>query len=259
MSSSPDLPSKAVTSVDSWAELKQWTPARIAQVRVGGSLALREVLDFKLSHARARDAVHQVFQIEDMRRELETLPLNVLELTSQAKDRFEYLQRPDRGRRLSAESSEKCVEQSQKEGAVDLVIILADGLSATATHKQAIPVVRELLNLLSSWKCAPIVLIPLARVAVQDEVGELLRSRLALILLGERPGLGSPDSLGAYLVHGPKLGNTDAERNCLSNIRQGGMSPRTAAYQLFQLLTQARELGYSGVNLKAGDTVARLI
>jgi len=231
---------------DSDHPLKQWTSARVGTGRTGGSLPHRELLRFRLDHAKARDAVHESFDPVSLAAELEALS-NLLLAPSQAPDRATYLQRPDLGRSLSPEARERL---ASAHGDYDLVIILADGLSATAAHRQGPPLIRAILPLLDNWTLAPLVLAPFARVALQDEIGQALGAKAALILLGERPGLGSPDSLGAYLVHGPKPGNTDAKRNCVSNIRPEGLPPAAAAHRISWLLHESRRLGFSGVDLK---------
>jgi len=227
--------------------LKQWTNARVGTGRAGGSLLHRELLHFRLDHARARDAVHAPFDPVSLAAELEPLGHPILLSPSQAGDRAIYLQRPDLGRRLSAEASDRL---SSHRGDYDLVIILADGLSSTAAHRQGPPLLGALLPLLENWSLSPLIIAPYARVALQDEIGHVLGARAALILLGERPGLGSPDSLGAYLVHDPKPGNTDAKRNCVSNIRPEGLPPAAAAHRISWLLHESRRLGFSGVDLK---------
>jgi ethanolamine ammonia-lyase small subunit len=227
--------------------LKQWTSARVGTGRTGGSLPHGELLRFRLDHAKARDAVHEPFDPASLAAELEPLAHPLLLAPSQAGDRATYLQRPDLGRRLSPDGRERLVAAK---GDYDLVLILADGLSATASHRQAPPLLRALLPLLANWSLAPLVIAPFARVALQDEIGQALGARSALILLGERPGLGSPDSLGAYLVHDPKPGNTDAMRNCVSNIRPEGLPAVAAAHRISWLLHESRRLGFSGVDLK---------
>lgn len=229
--------------------LKRWTDARVALGRSGGSLPHRALLDFRLSHARARDAVHQAFDPAALALELEPLGLPILLAPSLAPDRVSYLQRPDLGRQLSPDGQERLTHQHRPEG-FDLALILSDGLSAEAAHRQVPTLLAALLPLLKQWTLAPLVIAPFARVALQDEIGSLLGARAALILLGERPGLGSPDSLGAYLVHSPKSGNTDADRNCVSNIRQAGLPPAAAALRICWLLEESRRLGFSGVDLK---------
>jgi ethanolamine ammonia-lyase small subunit len=234
--------------------LRKWTSARVALGRAGGSLPHRELLDFRLSHARARDAVHQPFDPATLALELECHGRPLLLAPSKALDRPTYLQRPDLGRQLSPESMERLKEHRTDAG-FDLVVILSDGLSAAAAHLQGPPVIATLLPLLDAWTLAPLVIAPFARVALQDEIGHALGARTALILLGERPGLGSPDSLGAYLVHHPRPGNSDANRNCVSNIRPAGLPPAAAAHRISWLLLESRRLGFSGVDLKdSSDT-----
>lgn len=235
--------------------LKQWTSARVGTGRSGGSALHRELLRFRLDHARARDAVHAPFDPASLAADLEPLGHPLLLAPSQAGDSATYLQRPDLGRKLSLQALELL---SPYRGDYDLVIILADGLSATAAHRQAPPLLGTLLPLLQDWSLAPLVIAPYARVALQDEIGHVLGARAALILLGERPGLGSPDSLGAYLVHNPKPGNTDANRNCVSNIRPEGLPTAAAAHRISWLLHESRRLGFSGVDLKDTSDAAPL-
>ncbi|WP_367874927.1 ethanolamine ammonia-lyase subunit EutC [Luteolibacter sp. Populi] len=229
--------------------LRQWTDARVALGRAGGSVPCRSLLDFRLSHARARDAVHRDFDPAALAVELEASGLPLLLAPSRATDRASYLQRPDLGRCLSEGAREALATAVVPEG-YDLVIILSDGLSADAAHVQGPPLLQALLPLLEGWRLAPLVIAPFARVALQDEIGAVLGARAALILLGERPGLGSPDSLGAYLIHGPHPACTDADRNCVSNIRPAGLPPGAAALRIAWLLHEARRLGFSGVDLK---------
>ncbi len=234
---------------DPWQILREYTPARIALGRSGGSAPTQECLDFKLAHARARDAVNEAFEINQLAMEIESLGAKSICVCSQALDHTTYLKRPDLGRRLDSESETILRQQA---GRYDLVVLVSGGLSALAAHRQTKPVLEPLLLKLGSdgWKLAPVVLVDFARVALQDPVGQLLNAKLALILLGERPGLGSPDSLGAYLVFEPRLGNTDANRNCVSNIRPEGLAPAAAADTLYYLLSQAKQKGISGIALK---------
>lgn len=236
-------------SEDLGPSLRQWTDARVALGRTGGSVPYRALLDFRLSHARARDAVHQAFDPGALASDLSPLGLPVRQIRSQARDLAVFLQRPDLGRRLES-GSRATLEAERKTEGFDLAIILGDGLSATATRHHGPAVVKALLPLLPGWSLAPLVIASFSRVGLQDEIGAALGARAALILLGERPGLGAPDSLSAYLVHGPKPGNTDADRNCVSNIRPAGLSPEIAAGRIAWLLLEARRLGFSGVDLK---------
>ena len=232
---------------DPWARLRSLTPARIALGRAGGSVPTRELLDFQLAHALARDAVHQPFDPARLERDLAGLGHPIVHVTTEAADRETYLLRPDLGRRLSEEGRTKLGEAGE---ACDLSIVLSDGLSALAAHRQIPAVLGHWLPMLGSLKVAPWVIAPLGRVAVEDEVGQLQRARVAVILLGERPGLGSPDSLGAYVVFDPRPGRTDAERNCVSNIRPEGLAPGKAVELLQYLVTETLRRGVSGVGLK---------
>lgn len=245
-----------------WGALRQLTAARIAQGRAGVSLPTQAHLAFQLAHAQARDAVHLGLDAQAMTAALATLGGPVLALDSAAPDRATYLQRPDLGRRLSAASRQALIEHSGPEldtaeddpaaRSHDLAVVVADGLSALATGRHALPLLQALLPGLraAGWRLAPIALVRQARVAVADEVGQLLRARLVLILIGERPGLSSPDSLGAYLTWMPRVGRTDAERNCVSNIRPEGLAGPDAAAKLRYLLDEAASRQLSGVALK---------
>jgi ethanolamine ammonia-lyase small subunit len=236
---------------DAWRQLGAATPARIALGRAGGSLPTHDWLDFKSAHAAARDAVHNEFDAERMAHELTGLNLQTLIVESAAPDRATYLQRPDLGRKLSDDSRRRLQQLSLPQRPA-LAIIVSDGLSALAVHRQAPPLIATLMPLLhaAGMTISPIVIARFGRVALQDEIGELLGAQLALILLGERPGLGSPDSLGAYLVYDPKPGNTDGCRNCVSNIRPEGLPIDAAAETLRYLLTESLLRRLSGVDLK---------
>jgi ethanolamine ammonia-lyase small subunit len=236
---------------DAWRQLGATTPARIALGRAGGSLPTHEWLDFKSAHAAARDAVHNEFDAERLAQELAALNLDTLIVQSAAHDRAAYLQRPDLGRKLSDDSRRRLPQLSLPQRPT-LAIIVSDGLSALAVHRQAPPLLATLMPLLhaAGMTRVPIVIARFGRVALQDEIGQLLGAQLALILLGERPGLGSPDSLGAYLVYDPKPGNTDGRRNCVSNIRPEGLPIVAAADTLHYLLTESLRRRLSGVDLK---------
>jgi len=232
---------------DPWSRLRALTPARIALGRAGGSAPTRELLNFQLAHALARDAVHHPFDPIRLERDLSHLKHAIVHVTTQAPDRQTYLLRPDLGRHLSPDGRSKLADLPAEH---DLSIILSDGLSALAAHRQIPAVLTAWFPKLCALKVAPLTIVPLARVAVEDEVGQLQRSRIAVILLGERPGLGSPDSLGAYLVLNPQPGRTDADRNCDSNIRPEGLAPTAAVESLHYLVTQSLQRGVSGVALK---------
>jgi ethanolamine ammonia-lyase small subunit len=220
--------------------------ARISLGRVGQSLPTKELLAFQLAHAKARDAV-----LTDLNcflfAEYEPLILH-----SAAPNRAVYLRRPDLGRRLA---DPNLIQR----GDYDAVLILADGLSATAVHRHAGPVLDALLPLLEGWKLAPMFIVEQGRVAIADEIGELLGARMSVILIGERPGLSSPDSLGAYLTWSPRVGRNDAERNCVSNIREEGLKPALAAQRIAMLMSAARGQRISGVTLKSLSAEAELL
>lgn len=243
---------------DPWTALRAHTPARIALGRSGASLPTHEVLAFSLAHAQARDAVHTAFSSKAVAEAVEGLGLPTLSVDSAAPDRATYLRRPDLGRRLSDASRALLVNRPPKP--VDLAIVVADGLSSTAVHAHAAPLIAALLPLVRAegWSLAPVVIANQARVALGDEVGERLSARLALLLVGERPGLSSPDSLGAYLTFAPRIGLTDAARNCVSNIRGEGLSYAAAAFKLAWLAREALRLGESGVALKDESDTALL-
>ncbi|WP_421934387.1 ethanolamine ammonia-lyase subunit EutC [Phenylobacterium sp.] len=244
---------------DPWTHLAALTPARIALGRAGPALPTREVLALSLAHAQARDAVHAPFDVDAMAASLEALGQPTLQVTSAAPDRATYLRRPDLGRRLSAESRE-ALEAWPSRGA-DLVIVVADGLSSAAVHAHAAPLVAALAPYVAraGWRLGPVVVASQGRVALGDEIGQVLEAAMVAVLVGERPGLSSPDSLGAYLTHGPRVGRTDAERNCISNIRPAGLSYEEAAFKLAWHVAEARRLGLTGVGLKDESDLIALI
>jgi ethanolamine ammonia-lyase small subunit len=253
----PSLPARP----DPWTALRAHTPARIALGRAGGSLPTAARLDFLLAHARARDAVQASFDVAALGQALAAAGIAHTVAASGATDRATYLARPDLGRRFAEASRQELAARAPDWNRPDLAVIVSDGLSAPATQRHAVPTLQPLLTRLAAagWRVAPVLLVPFARVKLQDELGALLRCRLSLVLLGERPGLGAPDSLGAYLTFGPGTGRTDADRNCVSNIRPEGLPPAAAAERLAGLLLAAARLGRSGTELKedaalAGDT-----
>jgi ethanolamine ammonia-lyase small subunit len=241
---------------EQWSLLKAFTDARIALGRTGVSMPNKESLSFKMAHANARDAVHEKMDKYLLIEQLESLNHPIVHLHSQAIDRAQYLLRPDLGRKLNTVSIEKIKAEIQLEN-YDLSIIISDGLSATAVHKNIFPFMQALFPLLqqNNFTVAPFFLVEQARVAISDEIGVLSHSKLSIILLGERPGLSSPDSLGAYLTYDPKVGNTDAQRNCISNIREKGLSYQDAANKLILLIKESIRLKLSGVSLKDNDTI----
>ena len=243
--------SAAAVTPDPWTDLARLTPARLALGRSGASLPTREVLALGLAHARARDAVHAALDVESLAAGVVALGLGAVEVESAAPDRAVYLRRPDFGRRLSARSR-ALLTGAGPDGA-DLAIVVADGLSASAVDLNALPLLGALLPLLGARRVAPVVLARQARVALGDEAAALIGARMVLVLIGERPGLSAADSLGAYLTFAPRVGRTDAERNCVSNIRAGGLPPPAAAARIAWLIDRAFALSLTGVALKDGS------
>lgn len=247
---------KGVSLAERWAQLAALTPARIGLGRAGASLPTREVLRFGLAHAQARDAVHEGLRPDDLAAELVALGLETLQVESAAPTREAYLRRPDLGRALSEESR---IALAAHSGSFNLAIVIGDGLSATAIHRNARALLAALLPPLRarSLTLAPVVIATQARVALGDEVGEVLGARLVAMLIGERPGLSSPDSLGVYLTFAPRRGLTDEARNCISNIRPGGLGYDEAAFRLVWLAGEALRRSVTGVELK-DESAARL-
>ncbi|WP_449430043.1 ethanolamine ammonia-lyase subunit EutC [Pseudomonas putida] len=247
------MDSRTLTPDNPWLVLRKLTPARIALGRSGTSLPTAAQLDFQFAHAQARDAVHLPFDPAGLVAQLAERGHESLVLHSAASDRDQYLQRPDLGRRLNPGSAEVLRQYAQAHpGGVDLAIVVADGLSALAVHRHTLPWLARFEEQASAdgWTRAPLVLVQQGRVAVADEVGELLGARMTVMLIGERPGLSSPDSLGLYFTYGPKVGLTDAYRNCISNVRLEGLSYGMAAHRLLYLMREACRRQLSGVNLK---------
>lgn len=229
--------------------LRALTPARVGLGRTGVSIATRDLLDFQRCHAMARDAVHARLESAALAKTLGSIAGgSILRLHSAASDRATYLQRPDLGRRLD-EAGRMLLAGRAHSGACDLALIVADGLSALAVERHAAPLLEELLPQVRGWKLAPICVVEQGRVAIGDEIGAALHAQIAMVLIGERPGLSSPDSLGAYITWGPRPGRTDAERNCISNIRAEGLSSAQAAAQLAIILSLVRRLQLTGVTL----------
>jgi ethanolamine ammonia-lyase small subunit len=237
---------------DSWQELASHTVARIALGRVGASLPTRETLRFALAHAQARDAVHTALDQASLMTQLQTLGLPVLSVRSAAASRAAYLQRPDQGRRLHPDSRASLLAETVP--ACDVLFVIGDGLSARAVASHALPLIAATLPLLQEQglRVGPVVLASEARVALADEVGECLQAAMVVMLIGERPGLSSPDSLGVYLTSAPRSGRMDSERNCISNVRPQGLPYPLAAYKLAWLIRAGRS-GGTGVALKDGS------
>lgn len=264
---------------DPWTQLQRFTPARIALGRAGASQPTAALLSFSLAHAKARDAVHEPLQVAEMAAQLDSAGMVAFMVHSRAADRETYLRRPDLGRRLNDESRSRLLSiaagrlpihehgdehrhnnhnanhnQNGGDGihhaTVDLAWVIADGLSAKAAMRHAVPLIEATMPMLASLTVAPVIIVEQGRVALGDEIGELLNARLVAVLIGERPGLSSPDSLGVYLTWQPRVGCTDAQRNCLSNIRPEGLAYAAAAFKLSYLIKGANRLGLTGVALK---------
>jgi ethanolamine ammonia-lyase small subunit len=241
------MKAKAPRSVD---ELRNLTPARVALGRAGASLPTKALLDFTLDHARARDAVHAAFDASALTAALGALGLKACAVASRAGNRQDYLQRPDLGRRLETASVDLLRSRGRPAGG--LAIVIGDGLSPAAVQAHAVELMRHLLPHLASEsvEIGDVVVAMLARVALGDEIGALLNARMVAMLIGERPGLSAPNSLGAYLTFAPKLGRTDSERNCVSNIHRKGLSYAEAALKIGWLVREGLRRNVTGVALK---------
>jgi ethanolamine ammonia-lyase small subunit len=250
-------PSRSIT------DLRELTPARVALGRSGAGLPTTALLDFTLDHARARDAVHAAFDAKALISALGGLSLGALGVCSRAGNRKDYLRRPDLGRRLDQASVQLLAEGRGTDNAGPLAIVIGDGLSPTAVHAHAIELMRALLARLATAQIeiGHVVVASGARVALGDEIGEILGARMALMLIGERPGLSAPDSLGAYLTFAPRVGRSDAERNCVSNIHGAGLGYDEAAFKIAWLVREGLMRQVTGVALKdesADKTLARV-
>lgn len=239
-----------IVSPSGWTRLRTLTPARIALGRAGTSLPTAPHLEFQFAHARARKAVHLSLDREALAADLAAEGLDSLLLDSAAESRAVYLQRPDLGRQLSGASRDRL--QDAATGPVDLALVVADGLSATAISANAVPFLHALLPSLRArgLTMAPVAIVSQARVAVGDAIGAGFGARMVVVLIGERPGLSSPDSMGIYLTYAPRPGLTDEARNCISNVRAAGLSYPEAAHKLLFLMDESFRRGLSGVQLK---------
>jgi ethanolamine ammonia-lyase small subunit len=250
-----DLTAKSAPELSPASRLRHLTPARIGLRSAGLSLATSELLDFQLAHARARDAVHAHLEPATLRAALQQItPLETILLHSAADDRQTYLKRPDFGRQLSLASLDLLRNRPVPQHAFDLCIVIADGLSALAIERHAVPLLAELLPQLDTIHLAPICIVEQARVAIGDQIAQALNAPHAIVLIGERPGLTSPDSLGVYITwqrpDSSQKPLTDADRNCISNIRAEGLSYPSAAARLLYYIQQARRLQLTGITLK---------
>ncbi len=238
------------TAAELWKSLRDLTQARISIGRSGDSLPTAAVLEFETAQALARDAVHLAMDVASMIASLTVLGRPSLHVQSSAPDRATYLRRPDAGRRLS-EAGRSLVHSCAPARPGSLYVVIGDGLSAAAPILHAVPLLAALQQT-GMQISDPIFLATQARVALGDEIGEIVQAEAVLVLLGERPGLTTPDSLGAYLTWDPRIGRTDAERNCVSNIHINGLTYAAAAHKLAFLLREARRMGMTGVQLHDG-------
>jgi ethanolamine ammonia-lyase small subunit len=234
---------------DAWQHLKAFTAARIALGRAGTSIPLQETLNTKMAHAHARDAVYATLHEDELTQALQSFQLPIYYLQSKVADRTTYLQRPDLGRRLNDESVEQLTAIQHQ---YDIAFVIADGLSATAVNKHAANVLQLIVPAYQKEKLniAPFIIVQQARVAIGDEIASLLNAKMVVVLIGERPGLSSPDSMGAYITYNPAIGLTDERRNCISNIRNEGLVYESAAQKIMYLIKQSFQLKLSGVQLK---------
>jgi ethanolamine ammonia-lyase small subunit len=246
-------------NIDPWQQLKSFTRARIAIGRVGSSLPTKEVLDFGLSHAMARDAVHLALDIDALEADIRKHDFSTIRVKSMATDRATYLLRPDWGRRLHEQSLlqlQNLQHNQPNAKPIDFLIVVGDGLSSLAVARHAPPLLAEIKKIcandesLKAWSASRVVIASQARVAIGDEIGQAFNAKIVAMLIGERPGLSSPDSLGIYLTYNPKLGLSDADRNCISNVRPEGLQYAAAAKKLIWLAKEAMRLKVTGVALK---------
>lgn len=249
----PDIKYDSKLQDNPWEKLKAYTDARIALGRAGGSLPTKPSLEFQLAHAQAKDAVLKAFHVEHLKQSLNKIGLTILEITSQAVEKDIFLKRPDLGRLLS-ESSKTMLQHYRAEhtNEWDVVIVAGDGLSARAIEENAPHFIPALVEACQEqgWKIAPIILAKGSRVALGDEVAEILQAKMLVMLIGERPGLSSPDSMGIYYTYNAVKGCHDALRNCISNVRPAGLSYPLAIQRLIALMVKSCQLQLSGVQLK---------
>jgi ethanolamine ammonia-lyase small subunit len=242
-------PSDSSRDDELWVGLRRLTAARIGLARAGAGLATGPLLDFRLAHARARDAVIEALDETQLVRDFRVLGAPILSISSAASDRQTYLMRPDLGRRLDAQY--RATLEGYR-GDYDAVFVVADGLSAQAVTAHAKPLLAATLPILRAegWRLGPLVIVCHGRVAIGDTIAGILGAKCVAVLIGERPGLSAPDSLGAYLTWQPHAGTTDANRNCISNIRPEGIDYESAGQKLVHLLRAMRGRGLSGIALK---------
>ncbi len=241
---------------DPWHLLKEYTNARIAMGHAGTSLTTHDLLQFRMAHSLAKDALYSELDATRLTENFSTLGLKTITVQSQVSDRNDYLRNPNKGRLLDSTST--LALEAIRSKPVDLCLIVADGLSANAVNTHAIPLIERLIPQLPTMTFSTIVLAKQSRVALSDPIGENLQAKIALILIGERPGLSSPTSMGAYLTYKPVTGNTDEKRNCVSNIQPEGLSYEAASAKLSYLLHQMLIKQISGVQLKDDDNQMHL-
>ncbi|WP_235505158.1 ethanolamine ammonia-lyase subunit EutC [Variovorax sp. Root318D1] len=238
-----------------WAQWRSATPARLALGRAGAGMPTDETLRFGWAHAMARDAIHAALDVDALEAALQAQHWQVMRARSRAEDRTTYLRRPDLGRQLDPADAERLRAGASRD--CDVCVVIGDGLSSLAVARHAAPLLAALRSQLpAETRFAPVVIATQARVALADEVGELFGAALSVMLIGERPGLSSPDSLGIYLTHSPKRGRHDAERNCISNVRPEGLPCEAAAFKLAWLMREALQKGLTGVGLKDESDLA---
>jgi len=249
--------SKDAVTPNPWAQWRSATPARLALGRAGAGMPTDETLRFGWAHAMARDAIHAALDVDALDATLQEQHWPVMRARSRAEDRTTYLRRPDLGRQLDPADAQR-LRAAAKSGC-DVCLVIGDGLSSLAVASHAAPLLAALRpQLPPATRFSPVVIATQARVALADEVGELFGAALSVMLIGERPGLSSPDSLGIYLTHSPKRGRHDAERNCISNVRPEGLPCDAAAFKLAWLMQESLRRGLTGVGLKDGSDLAVL-
>lgn len=238
-------------SPDAWSDLRRFTTARIAMGRAGGSLRTANLLDFRLAHARARDAVHSPFHTDVIRAQLGEARFDFLEVSSTITDKLDYLLHPEHGRLLTDASTALLQAKGREWGERDIVIVISDGLSAVAAESHAVDVARGLRDELGdTFSFYPVVVVPFGRVKIADAISDALGAKMAIILLGERPGLGAKDSLSAYFTYMARNSSVDSDRNCVSNIRPEGMPVPWAVRKLSVLMRESFRIRLSGTSLK---------
>ena len=235
---------------DPWSDLKRFTDARIALGRTGCSVLTDDYLQFSLAHALARDTIYMPFESDKVGERLHGLGLDTLEVSSRATSRSVFLRQPDMGRRLIDESRKRLTDMNYK--GADVLLVIGDGLSSKAVNKQAVPLISRFLPYMDELglSVGPVVMAHESRVALGDDIAECLHCGLVAILIGERPGLSSPDSLGVYITYKPFAGRLESERNCISNIRPEGLNYDRAAFKMAWLIEAAYDMGKTGTALK---------